>query len=99
MTNTTTASTRTASWGSLELVFSVLVALTVVNALMGRWGLSGWPWSLVIYGLALFKSQLIGDHFMQLKQVQGWWRWAVSIWLLLVGTLVGTAFALSAHTS
>jgi len=46
-------------------------------------------------GLTLV-TWLVGDWFMGLRGVQGIWRWAVALWLVLVGGLVGAAFWLSA---
>ncbi len=51
--------------------------------------------SLTVLGLGLVKGQLIGDFFMGLKGLRGLWRWVISLWLLIPGVLIATAFRLA----
>ena len=48
--------------------------------------------SLAVLGIALIKGQLIGDYFMGLKAVSGFWRWVIFIWLFIPGGLITIAF-------
>ncbi len=77
-------------------IFILLLALTVTTWFIGTKGLSGLQISLMVLGFALVKGQLIGDYFMGLKQVSGFWRWAVTLWLVLVGSLITYAFNITA---
>lgn len=78
-------------------VWLILLTLTLVTWLMGTMGLTGLPLSLTVLGLALFKGHLVGDYFMELKRVRGFWRWPVTLWLMMPGGLVATAFVLAAR--
>ncbi len=78
------------------IIFGLLLALTVTTWFIGTMGLSGLQVSLMVLGFALIKGQLIGDYFMGLKQVSGFWRWAVTLWLVLVGSLITYAFNITA---
>ncbi|WP_456380511.1 cytochrome C oxidase subunit IV family protein [Thiolapillus sp.] len=76
--------------------FLLLMGLTLVTWFIGMKQLSGLQISLIVLGIALLKGQLIGDYFMGLGQVSGFWRWAVAIWLLLIGSMISYAFYISA---
>ena len=76
--------------------YLMLIGLTLVTWFIGVKQLSGLQVSMMVLGIALLKGQLIGDYFMNLKQVSSFWRWAVTIWLLLIGGLISYAFNLSA---
>jgi hypothetical protein len=78
------------------IIYVLLLILTVTTWFIGTRGFSGLQISLMVLGFALIKGQLIGDYFMGLKQVSGFWRWPVTLWLILVGGLVTYAFNLSA---
>ncbi len=73
----------------------VMVCLTLVTWLLGVSGAQGLWVALLVLGFALLKGQLVGDWFMGLHGVSGFWRWVVSLWLLLVGSLVSIAFVIS----
>lgn len=77
-------------------IFLLLMGLTFVTWFIGVKQFSGLQISLMVLGIALLKGQLIGDYFMGLKQVSGIWRWVITIWLLLVGSLITYAFNISA---
>jgi hypothetical protein len=79
-------------------VFALLVCLTLVTWGVGRAGLGGLCISLMVFGFALLKGQLIGDWFMGLRGIRGFWRWIVLIWLLVPGLLVTTAFLLAGRS-
>ena len=66
-------SSRTASW-----IYILLVSLTLVTWLAGRSSLQGLPLSMLVLVIALFKAQMVGDYFMQLKPLRGMWRCSTS---------------------
>lgn len=76
-------------------VYVLLMILTFITYLIGISGLSGIGISLAVLGFALIKGQLIGDYFMGLKSVSGFWRWVIFIWLFIPGGLIATAFYLA----
>lgn len=77
-------------------IFLLLMGLTIVTWFIGMKQFSSLQISLMVLGIALLKGQLIGDYFMGLRQVSGFWRWTVAIWLLLIGSLISYAFYISA---
>ncbi|MCP5409743.1 MAG: cytochrome C oxidase subunit IV family protein [Chromatiaceae bacterium] len=76
-------------------VWFILLVLSLLTYLVGQRGLSGLEISLGVLFLALLKGYLVGAYFMGLGRVRGSWRWPVTIWLLLPGALIGTAFMLA----
>jgi len=77
-------------------VWLIMLGLTLVTWAIGRAGLGGLHLSLLVLGLAILKGQLVGDWFMGLRRVRGFWRWPVTLWLLVPGGLIGVAFVLAA---
>jgi hypothetical protein len=76
-------------------VWLLMLGLTLLTWLIGRAGWGGIEVSLTVLGFALIKGQLVGDWFMGLRQVRGGWRWPVSLWLLVPGSLITVAFVLA----
>lgn len=76
-------------------VWLILLALTFVTWLVGRFELGGLQISLMVLGLALLKGLLVGDYFMGLKRIRGFWRFPVVLWLFIPGGLITTAFVLA----
>jgi len=76
-------------------VYLFLITFTFVTFLVGKMGIASLHVSLLILLLALIKGHLVGRYFMGLGAVRGPWRWPVSIWLLVPGLLISTAFYLS----
>lgn len=89
MHKTTALGLRACTW-----VWLVMMSLTLITYLIGRMGLSGLSASLTVLGFALLKGQMLGDYFMGLKRLKGFWRWPVSIWLFLPGGLITVAYTL-----
>ncbi|KHF25154.1 hypothetical protein BOV90_03120 [Solemya velum gill symbiont] len=81
---------------SALLVYLVLVTLTVLTWLIGMSGVEALWVSLLVFAMALFKVHLIGDYFMQLKQVRGIWGLVIVIWLSITAILVSAAYIFSA---
>ncbi len=80
---------------SCTWIYWALVFLTLITYVISRAGYSGLTVSLSVLVIALFKGQLIGNHFMGLSRVRGPWRWVIFIWLFIPGSLIVTAFTLA----
>ncbi len=76
-------------------VWLLMLLLTTLTYALGERGFSGLAISLGVLGIALLKGHLVGAWFMGLNQVRGLWRWPVTLWLLIPGGLIGTAFILA----
>ncbi|MES9945002.1 MAG: cytochrome C oxidase subunit IV family protein [Candidatus Thiodiazotropha sp.] len=75
-------------------VWLIMMCMTLATYLIGQYGLGGLGVSLTVLAFALIKGQMVGDYFMGLKQIKGFWRWPISLWLFLPGGLIGVAFTL-----
>ncbi|MCM8856222.1 MAG: cytochrome C oxidase subunit IV family protein [Candidatus Thiodiazotropha sp.] len=75
-------------------VWLLMMSLTLITYLIGQVGVGGVSASLTVLGFALIKGQMLGDYFMGLKRLSGFWRWPVSLWLFLPGGLISAAFML-----
>ncbi|MFI0416017.1 MAG: cytochrome C oxidase subunit IV family protein [Candidatus Thiodiazotropha sp.] len=89
MTRRTAFGIRACTW-----VWLIMMGLTLTTYLIGQFNLGGLGVSLTVLAFALIKGQMVGDYFMGLKRVRGFWRWPVSLWLFLPGGLIGVAFTL-----
>jgi cytochrome c oxidase subunit 4 len=85
------AGLRACTW-----VWLIMLALTLATYLIGQAGLGGIGIALTVLGFALLKGQMVGDYFMGLKRLRGFWRWPVALWLFIPGALITTAFKLAA---
>lgn len=74
------------------LVWLILIVLTLVTYFAGETGMSGPGTVALVMGIAFVKGQLVADRFMALKGVIGKWRWPVTIWLVVVCSLIGVAY-------
>jgi len=90
MKNSQSSSVKTATF-----IYLLLVVLTFVTWFAGQSGLQGLHLSMLVLGIALFKIQMVADYLMGLKSVTGLWRWVISLWLLIPGSLISIAFFLS----
>lgn len=77
------------------LVYLVMVILTSVTYAMGRMDMAGIGVVLMALFIALFKGQLVIDHFMGLRRVRWFWRTILYGYLAVLGTLLATAFILA----
>ncbi|MCU7859350.1 MAG: cytochrome C oxidase subunit IV family protein [Candidatus Thiodiazotropha sp. (ex Lucinoma kastoroae)] len=75
-------------------VWLLMMSLTLMTYLIGQVGVGGVSASLTVLGFALIKGQMLGDYFMGLKRLIGFWRWPVSLWLFIPGSLISAAFML-----
>jgi hypothetical protein len=76
-------------------VWLVMLLLTGITYGIGQQGLGGPGISLTVLFFALLKGHLVGAYFMGLNQVRGFWRWPVTLWLLVPGGLISIAFIMS----
>ena len=76
-------------------VWIILMLLSLVTYTIGQQGLSGLHISLLVLVFALLKGQLVGAYFMGLGRLRGFWRWPVTLWLIIPGGLISTAFILA----
>ena len=75
-------------------VWLIMMGLTIVTYVIGRLELDSLSASLLVLGFAILKGQMVGDFFMGLKGLKGFWRWPVSLWLFIPGSLITVAFVL-----
>ena len=77
-----------------NIIFVSLILLTLLTWLMGKADISLKLTFVILLITAIIKIQLIGDFFMQLHTVSGFWRWIISLWALITCTLITVAFYL-----
>lgn len=80
---------------SATLIYAVMVTLTAVTFAMGRLGLSGSGVIVIALVIALFKGQLVVDHFMGLRRVRWLWRGVLYGYLAVLGVAIAAAFLLA----
>ena len=89
---TTHAETR--SWvRPCTMVYLLLMALTLITWMIGKAGLGGSDITLLVLAFALIKGWLVGDYFMGLRNLRGFWRWPVILWLAIPGGMIAFAFS------
>ncbi|GAB4346095.1 MAG: hypothetical protein Kow006_04130 [Gammaproteobacteria bacterium] len=80
---------------SAFMVYLVMMVLTAITYAMGRMGMAGTSVVLVALFIALFKGQLVIDHFMGLRQVRWFWRAILYGYLVVLGVALAAAFILA----
>lgn len=73
----------------------VLMGLTLALLAVGKAGVGGVGVMTLVLLSTLVKTQLVADYFMGLKKTRLLWRAIVSIYLLLVISMIGLAYWLS----
>lgn len=76
-------------------VYVLLVTLTFVTFYIGEHQMGGLTIALFVLAIAMLKGHLVGAYFMGLGGLRGLWRWPVSIWLIIPGSMITTAFILA----
>ena len=76
-------------------VWIIMMLLSLATYIIGQQGLSGLRISLLVLAFALLKGQLVGMYYMGLGQLRGFWRWPITLWLIIPGGLISTAFILA----
>lgn len=78
-------------------VWLLMVILTFVTY-SARWlGLTDMGVVLAVLIIALVKAQMVIDYFMGLRRVRGFWRPLLFGYLIVLGGLITTAFALASQ--
>ena len=93
----TTVGTQTYWIRPCTRIWLLLMALSYVTYLVGASALDALWASLLVLGFAVLKGQLIGDYYMGLRWVSGFWRWVIALWLVVPGALITTAFVLASR--
>lgn len=73
-------------------VWLALAALTLAMLVVGEMGLSGGSVVTLLLIATLFKTQLVADRFMGLRQSRLLWRMIVTVYLVGVIGLIGLAW-------
>jgi len=77
-----------------EDIFSVLAILSFSAFLVGYLELFSGFLAVVLLISTFIKGQLIGDYFMDLKEVALTYRLIPTIWLIIVLSLISVAYVL-----
>lgn len=75
-------------------IWLLMLALTFITWAVAHLGLSGEKLMFGVLAIALFKGQLVADHFMGLRRVRGFWRYLLWGYLLILGAALTGAFFL-----
>ena len=76
-------------------VWLVLMMLTLVTLAIGQLGLQGMPIVGFLMLMTFIKGQMVADYFMGLKRVAWRWRIIVLLYMIIVCTLICTAYYIS----
>lgn len=90
------------SYRTNNIIFTTLVLLTLFTWILGQTNIvgditdkfDGKMFFLILLTIAIIKVQLIGDFFMHLNTVSGFWRWIITLWVMLTGGFIAIAFLL-----
>jgi len=90
------------SYRTNNIIFTTLVLLTLFTWILGQAEIvgdisgviNGKIFFLILLTIAIIKVQLIGDFFMHLNTVSGFWRWIITLWVMLTGGFIAIAFLL-----
>lgn len=92
------------SYRTNNIVFISLLLLTLFTWLIGQSevinfiannitaNITGKLAFVILLTTAVIKVQLIGDFFMHLRSVSGFWRWIITLWVISTGGLITIAF-------
>ncbi|MCW9048461.1 MAG: cytochrome C oxidase subunit IV family protein [Gammaproteobacteria bacterium] len=90
------------SYRTNNIIFATLVLLTLFTWILGQKDIigdiseiiDGKAFFLILLSIAIIKVHLIGDFFMHLNTVSGFWRWIITLWVMLTGSFIAIAFLL-----
>lgn len=91
--HTSTARTQRLAAVQLPLVWCSLLLLTLLSY-YGLGPLTRPHFVLLVLAAMWLKGQLLVDHFMGLRQVRGFWRALMALYVLGVTSAIGLAFLL-----
>ena len=72
----------------ITIIWVILMSLSLIMFVLAKNGLAGQSFVLMMLAAAWFKGQMIIDHFMGLKSVAIHWRLFISIWLVLILSII-----------
>jgi cytochrome c oxidase subunit 4 len=72
----------------------VLIMLTLASVALGVFVQRGLGLALSVLGIAVFKGQLVADHFMGLKRAHPLWRGLVFSYLAVIGVAIAVAYSM-----
>ncbi len=87
---------RFTSSTKLTIIWIMLILLTLSTALVGFFELSGMYIVAFVLLTVTFKGQLIIDHYMGLRNVRGFWRYALLGFVIVIPAIIYTGYILSA---
>ncbi len=90
------AEARFTSSKKLTIIWIILIALTLSSALIGYLELSGLYIVAIVLLTVVIKGQMIIDYYMGLKNVRGFWRYALMGFVFLIPAIIYTGYILSA---
>ena len=73
-------------------VWGILVGLTLAVLAVGQAGAEGPVVVFLLLFTTLVKTQMVADYFMGLKQTRLLWRVIVTVYLLIVISMIGLAY-------
>lgn len=68
----------------MALIWTVLVALTLVGYWIGEIGMSGLTALSILLSAAFIKGQLVISYFMEMREAPSSWKWIPTVWMVLV---------------
>lgn len=77
-------------------VWLLMIGLTLAVLAVGQAGLGGiWVVALLLLS-TLLKTQLVADYFMALKYSRPLWRIIITVYLVIIVSMIGLAYWLGA---
>ena len=76
-------------------IWLVLMVLTLVTLAIGQLGLTGMPVVGFLMVMTFIKGQMVADYFMGLKRVAWRWRIIILLYMIIVCSLISTAYYIS----
>lgn len=74
------------------VIWLILVALTMLTFSIGETGMSGKNIMLTLLAIAMIKSQMVANYFMDLRNIRLLWRGIMLGYFVIVGGLIAAAY-------
>ena len=95
MSNSEMSNVKIISFSKLTVIWITLLLLTISTAIIGYLKLSGFYIAGFILLTVSIKGMLVIDHFMGLRNVQGYWRMAMFGFVTVIPAITLLAYWLS----
>ena len=79
--------------GNTEKIWLTLISLTILGALLGETGNSGWPLTLTVAALIYIKGSIVINHYMEMRTANARIRNVLRLFITLIPILVIVTFA------